>query len=195
MRRIFFCVVLIGVLSFAPGTIQAANITDGVLGIPWGASPTQARQLMEQNNYTFLTEAVQPGSGLPIFQYKGMYATYTARVYLKFMLKQMVELDVALFESENNMGVSYIFKDIDRLLTEKYGPWTRDTSRILSVEKLKVPYTTHQWDDVGGAGLEISLTLDPGWSVPGTTWEARVRVAYNNNGLYEKLKAQSRQNI
>ena len=134
MRRLIFPIALLITLFFAPGTSQAADLTDGALGIPWGASQVQARQIMEQNGYTYYTETVDANDRSPMIFYKGMYASYRAQVGIKFARNQMFEVKVELWEADNFAPPDGPFRVLNRLLTEKYGPWTRDTSRSMPVQ-------------------------------------------------------------
>ena len=201
--RLVFCFLLLAVLVFSPGAIQAAGITDGALGIPWGASPSQARQLMEQNGYTFVVQQNEAGSHglIPVFFFNGRYASYPAQVGVKTENNQMFELEATLWEAENAGLLDEPFRVLKRLLTDKYGPWTQDVSRNMPVEcskgnKYTVPIIQYQWNNMGTAGLDINLSTTPAFSCPSSfKFPANVRVTYTNNALYEKLKAQSQQKI
>ena len=60
------CLVLLVALfivSSLPLTADAAPQLDSVLGIPWGASPDQARKNMTDNGYLFVWEGADAGTG------------------------------------------------------------------------------------------------------------------------------------
>jgi hypothetical protein len=203
MKCLFICVVLLAELFFAPGKTFAADLTNGALDVPWGASPAQARQIMEQNNYTFVVQGTEAGThGLvPVVFLNGRYASYPAQVGIKIENNQMFEMEATLWEKENAGMLAEPFRVLNRLLTEKYGPMTRDISRNMPVEcsgrnKYTVPITTYQWNNLGAAGLDITLSISPAFSCPNSfNFPGKVNVTYTNNGLYERLKAQAQQKI
>jgi len=194
MRNFVFCMVLLGALFFAPGTTQAADLSDGALGVPWGASPAQARQIMEQNGFTFSNQIVSyTGASGTGFTYKdGFYASYSSTVDIYFINNQMWTVTVKLFGGKK----TEIFRDLNRLLTEKYGPLTSTVSGAAGDGKAGSGYgTRYDWKDVVAAGLNIDLVYISERQTSSSYIPDSVTVDYVNQGLYDKLKAQSRQNI
>ncbi|MDR3566073.1 MAG: hypothetical protein P4N59_32185 [Negativicutes bacterium] len=193
MKKALIVLMSIVALFFAPGTTQAADLTDGALGIPWGASPAQARQLMEQNNYAFVEQMVYPkGVPLPMFVYRGLYASYPATVRIEFINNQMVVVAVILWEGK----LTETFRDLNGLLTEKYGLLTSNFSVYYEPKPCRGGLRKESyWKNVGAAGLNITLIYYPGLKCPDGDIPESVSVEYKNDGLVEKLKDQSRQNI
>ena len=134
-----------------PTTVRAEAQLDRVLGVPWGASPAQARQIMEQNGFSYARETKDPQliratggrDGTYIISFTGgVYAGYQVdEVYVYIMNNQMIELKVHLW-AENVGGESMlnnVFADLKKLLTEKYGAPSGDGSFKMPVNSPPTP--------------------------------------------------------
>ena len=191
--------VIILVLSLV-STVGAEAQLDSVLGVPWGASPAQIRQIMEQNGFSYQREIKEPEglnaiNAMPstyIIEFnRGVYAGYQVdNVYVEVMNNQMIKMRVYLWAE--NVGGEYMLNnvsdDLKKLLTEKYGvPSMIDRSHAY------VPYTEFCWK-LGG-DKSITLNNRPAFAKPQWKQSGLIVVAYLNNGIYEALKNSSRQNI
>lgn len=204
VKRALIVFVSIVALFLAPGTIQAADSADGVLGIPWGSSPTQVRQLMEQNGFSYVREIRDPqllmatgalnGTYIVSFN-QGIYAGYRVEdVYVESLKNQMVRLRVHIWAenvgSENLLNNA--FDDLKKLLSEKYGAPTDDSRNIVLGNK-SARIDTFYWKLDGDKSIRLSKT--PSFGTTTTNFSARIDVEYKNMGLYQELKNSSRQNI
>ena len=69
--RVIAIIILVGVILSSG--VAAGEELNSVLGIPWGASPEQARQIMIANGYSFLRENPDRESSTPTLVFKGSY--------------------------------------------------------------------------------------------------------------------------
>lgn len=197
-----FIIGLSATASAAESTQNPGQL-DSVLGVSWGASPAQVRQIMEQNGFSSGREIKDPQAlmaagamdGTYIMEFThGVYAGYPVEdVYVELMKNQMVRLRVYLWAE--NIGSEYLlntaFDDIKNLLAEKYGV-PRDDSRNITVGN-KPHLTVYYWNADGDKS--ITLTKNPSYIVGTMKFSARIDVEYFNKGLYETVKNSSRQQI
>ncbi|MCX7781298.1 MAG: hypothetical protein N2491_10415 [Negativicutes bacterium] len=185
-------VFLIGALL--PTQAATAQL-DSVLGVSWGASTEQVRQIMAKNNFSFYKETTDVVSGTPILSFKGMYAGYPAYIYVHFIDGQMWQLVASLWEDDIG-GLNYPFDDLSKLLSGKYGQSYRNDSYNLPVHSPKqlVPITKYIWS-IGGEAKTITLSKRPTFTAGQDKMLGSVSVTYANVELYNALKNKSRQNI
>lgn len=193
LLALLVAVVLLGALSPAPAGAEPQ--LDSVLGVPWGSSPDQARQMMVKNKFVFYKESTDPVKGTPILSFKGIYAGYTAYFYLHFMEDQMWALCASLWEDDIG-GLDYPFEDLNKLLIGKYGPLFRNESYNMPVHSPKqlVPIAKHVWS-INGNAKTITLSKRPTFYVGKEKMLGSVSVWYENMELVNVLKNKSRQNI
>ena len=188
--------IAVGLLAaLAPAPAAAEGPLDSVLGMPWGSSAEQSRQIMARNNFAFFKEAADPETGTPIISFKGIYAGYRAYVYLSFMYDQLWRVDVSLWEDDIG-GLDYPFNDLNGLLTGKYGPVSRNDSYNMPAQGLPkpVPITRYVWI-INGDAKKITLNKRPTFQSGKDKLLGAVSVFYENWELYNALRNKSRQNI
>ena len=179
------CLVLLVALfivSSLPLTAAAAPQLDSVLGIPWGASPDQARKNMTDNGYLFVWEGADAGTGSRILEFKGSYAAFPAYFQLFFMNRQLWQLSVRISDEEYNMN--YAFSTVNKLLGEKYGPM--EASKTYNYYR-NIPITIHTWKLDGNTKV-INLRKIATFYIDKTKMNGGVFVYYENVQLFEKLK-------
>ncbi|MDD2335994.1 MAG: hypothetical protein PHD01_05395 [Geobacteraceae bacterium] len=191
-KMIFKYVRVIAIIVFGimlSATVGADSQLDGVLGIPWGSSTEQARQIMGANGNTFANKFTHPESGTPILLFKGSYAGYPAEFRLHFMSGQMWKVETSVWESDIPGRLNHAFVDINKLLTEKYGPLSRDESHNSPDRSLAKPVmiTQYEWS-LGGNAKKIELSKAETYYIKGYKMEGNVSVSYENIQLYEILK-------
>lgn len=176
----------------------AANEDGSVLGIPWGASPVQVRQIMAEKQFAFKNELIHPEDGHFRQIYEGSYASYPATFSVRFLEGRMYALSPVVWYDDANRQ-SAVFNDLAQLLAAKYGPRAADESRVLPVHcpprpAFSVPITVHLWK-VSGDTQRIRLTKQPAFRCGNQKMDGNVSVEYLNVQLLESLKSKSRQNI
>jgi len=151
---------------------------------------------MAKNNFSFVQDGadMEGRSGL---WFKGIYADYRAEVFLVFSGDQMFRLDVKLWESYIG-SLDGVFVNLNKLLTAKYGPLSRDASRNLEVgggkTRFYVPLITYIWS-IDGDAKTITLGKQPEFKLSQSVMEGNVSVSYENIQLLQSLKNMSRQGI
>lgn len=176
--------VLLG--AVLPSMVAAGQQLDSVLGVQWGASPEQARQVMIANGYTFDGESTEFGSQLVWF--KGPYAALPAHIKLYFMNRQMWQISAGIYEEE--VGLEWAIDNLNKLLTEKYGPKSRDDSHDgwRSYNGENVPVTIYRWS-LDGNSKEIKLWMYPTfYDSSKSKMGGKAEVVYMNIKLYDALK-------
>lgn len=206
--RIIAIIMFFGIIMMPP-TTGAETQLDSVLGIPWGASPEQARKIMVANGYSHSWELPDnPGyphpRGKPVLGFaRGTYGSLPATVYVGFKMGKMWSLDAEIFEDE--IGTESAFNTIYKRLTEKYGPKSRVEYRKWPVSKGAAPkmpdkrplqnevtHTTYVWVMDGGTKtiVLIKAPADIPSTSDGEEWRFRdkVTVIYQNIQLFEELE-------
>jgi hypothetical protein len=173
----------------SPATAGTEATLDSVLGVPWGSSFEQARHIVAKNNFSFSKEYTDMGALVRSFK-GGTYAGYTAYIHMYFIDDQMYELNVTLWEDDIGYMLHDTFADLNKLLTQKYGPKSSD---IPAYEEQPL-WTGHIWS-LDGNTKKISLKMSTPRNFKTFKWAGRVYVSYENLGLRNALKSKSRQNI
>jgi len=167
---------------------------DSVLGVPWGSSFEQARQIIAGSSFSFSKEYTDMGSLVRSFK-GGTYAGYTAYIHMYFIDDQMYQLNVTLWEDDIGYLLQDTFADLDKLLTQKYGPKSSDISAYG-----EQPLWTGSIWSLDGNAKKITLQMTTtryfnGENGSKVKWDGKVVVSYENLGLRNALKSKSRQNI
>ena len=182
----YICAVFLVVAMLIGVSLQAAAGSqaqlDSVLGVPWGASPEQARQIMAKDVYSFVWEGTDASTGSQVLEFKGSYAGMPAYISIYFMHRQMWQLSARISDKEYNMD--YAFETLYKLLTEKYGPVS--ISRSYNIYK-NIPTTRHEWN-LDGNAKQILLIKFATFYIDKTKMDGGARVTYINIQLYETLK-------
>lgn len=195
MRTLLLVIAMLW-CTHSPALAGTEVTLDGVLGVPWGSSFDQARQIMARSNFSFSEEYTDMGSLVRSFK-GGTYAGYTAYIHMYFIEDQMYQLGVTLWEDDIGYLVHDTFNDLSKLLTQKYGPKASEFGTASSGEKPL--WTGYIWS-MDGNTKKITLQMtttryfngDNGKKVK---WDGKVYVSYENLGLRNALKSKSRQNI
>lgn len=172
--------MMIGSILPVPASAEAQ--LDGALGIPWGASPDQARKSMVENGYSFVWEGADATTGSKILEFKGPYAAFPAYVQLFFMNRQMWQLNARISDEEYNMD--YAFDTLKKLLQEKYGQISGSQSYNIY---RNIPLTRHTWN-LDGNTKTIKLSKFKTFYVDKTKMNGGASVTYENIHLFETLK-------
>lgn len=202
MRNKCAMLLVVAMLLFAlqPIVVAAEAQLDSVLGVPWGSSFEQVRQIITKSNFSYSKEYIDPVTGSLVRAFKGgMYAGYPAYIHVNFMDDQMWELDVTLWEDDLGGRLNYAFDDLNNLLTQKYGSKARDESYNMPVTSppkptFHVPITRYVWS-INGDAKKITLGKRMTFTAGQEKILGNVSVTYANIELYDALRNKSRQNI
>lgn len=183
MRYTWMVLLIVAVLwgAIPPSMVAAGQQLDSVLGVPWGASPEQARKHLTANGYSFVWEGTDAATGSQVLELKGSYAALPANISVYFMNLQMWRLDSRI--SDEEIGIDYSFDTLNKLLTEKYGQRSRDETSHNSY----VPVTKYIWNKDGNS---ITITLSKMATFYANKYKASggASVSYENIRLYDVLK-------
>lgn len=184
-------VVAMLISAVLPAPTAAEAQLDSVLGVSWGATGEQVRQIMAKNNFAFSKEATDPVTGSLVRSFKGgLYAGYPAYIYVYSMDDQMCELHATLWADDIGDRLNFVFDDLNNLLTQKYGPKSRDES----FHNGKVPVTVYVWS-LDGNAKAIELSKIETFYAGKDKMLGNVSVTYKNVELRNALRNKSRQNI
>lgn len=170
-RKLAILVVLLtAIITGLPSPAEAAAPPDGFMGIAWGANQQQVKKAMSERGFVFLSEDKK------VIKFKGEFAGNTAE--LKFLMT-----NGAFFEGWADYmgravfvpGVQDKFREVVKLITEKYGPPTKSGAR--TYPGIKGSYEDYAWEFAGpeGAGpTRIVCAMVP----PGPYWNENQHEAY-----------------
>lgn len=201
LGKVFAPLLLFMVLMVSP-VAWAAEVPKEVLWVPWGASPEQARQKMIEQKNVFVREMRHPIEGHFEQQYDGEFVAFPAKFYLRFLDLQMFQLDAVIW-TDDSARQTHVFNEFSAALMKRYGPFSRDESRLLPVKPpsrpaYNVPITIYAWYLYGGA-LKISLKKQPsfvyGADPRKDKFDGSVSVSYENLRLLADIKNKVRQKI
>lgn len=185
---VVFILLLINVS--ATGTAAAP---EGILGVPWGASPQDVKQVMDKTGFTLWKEDTDPQSGYYATYADGLYAGYSVTgLTFSFLSNQAYAAKVSI--SDKRADIQAAYADLKKLLTQKYGLPKPEVVLHIPVNMPGVRTTVMdtyvtEWSLDNGSELPFTIALNKN-----PTW-GTVEVYYANKALREKLKTQSRQDI
>ena len=112
---VVFILLLINVS--ATGTAAAP---EGILGVTWGASPQDVKQVMDKTGFTLWKEDNDPQSGYYATYADGLYAGYSVTgLTFSFLSNQAYAAKVSI--SDKRADIQAAYADLKKLLTQKYG--------------------------------------------------------------------------
>jgi len=173
------------ILLFSVMPLAAAGAEtqlDSVLGLPWGVSPEQAREIMASNGYSFAWKGTDAGTGSQVLTFKGPYAALPAYISLYFMNSRMWQLKARVSDEEYNMD--YAFDTLNKLLTDKYGP--KSANHFYNFYR-NIPITVYTWT-LDGNTKKIKLSKLATLYIDKTKMDGGASVTYENIQLFEALK-------
>ena len=185
---VVFILLLINVS--ATGTAAAP---EGILGVPWGASPQDVKQVMDKTGFTLWREDTDPQVGYFATYADGLYAGYSVTgLTFSFLSNQAYAAKVSI--SDKRADIQAAYADLKKLLTQKYGLPKPEVVLHIPVNMPGVRTTVMdtyvtEWSLDNGSELPFTIALNKN-----PTW-GTVEVYYANKALREKLKTQSRQDI
>ena len=185
---VVFILLLINVS--ATGTAAAP---EGILGVPWGASPQDVKQVMDKTGFTLWKEDTDPQVGYYATYADGLYAGYSVTgLTFSFLSNQAYAAKVSI--SDKRADIQAAYADLKKLLTQKYGLPKPEVVLHIPVNMPGVRTTVMdtyvtEWSLDNGSELPFTIALNKN-----PTW-GTVEVYYANKALREKLKTQSRQDI
>ena len=180
------------VLTSITVTGEAAAL-DGVLGVTWGASPQDVKQVMDKTGFTLWREDTDPQVGYFATYADGLYAGYSVTgLTFSFLSNQAYAAKVSI--SDKRADIQAAYADLKKLLTQKYGLPKPEVVLHIPVNMPGVRTTVMdtyvtEWSLDNGSELPFTIALNKN-----PTW-GTVEVYYANKALREKLKTQSRQDI
>lgn len=180
------------VLTSITVTGEAAAL-DGVLGVTWGASPQDVKQVMDKTGFTLWREDTDPQVGYFATYADGLYAGYSVTgLTFSFLSNQAYAAKVSI--SDKRADIQAAYADLKKLLTQKYGLPKPEVVLHIPVNMPGVRTTVMdtyvtEWTLDNGSELPFTIALNKN-----PTW-GTVEVYYANKALREKLKTQSRQDI
>ena len=185
---VIFILLLINVS--ATGTAAAP---EGILGVTWGASPQDVKQVMDKTGFTLWKEDTDPQVGYYATYADGLYAGYSVTgLTFSFLSNQAYAAKVSI--SDKRADIQAAYADLKKLLTQKYGLPKPEVVLHIPVNMPGVRTTVMdtyvtEWSLDNGSELPFTIALNKN-----PTW-GTVEVYYANKALREKLKTQSRQDI
>ena len=185
---VVFILLLINVS--ATGTAAAP---EGILGVTWGASPQDVKQVMDKTGFTLWKEDNDPQFGYYATYADGLYAGYSVTgLTFSFLSNQAYAAKVSI--SDKRADIQAAYADLKKLLTQKYGLPKPEVVLHIPVNMPGVRTTVMdtyvtEWSLDNGSELPFTIALNKN-----PTW-GTVEVYYANKALREKLKTQSRQDI
>ena len=185
---VVFILLLINVS--ATGTAAAP---EGILGVTWGASPQDVKQVMDKSGFTLWKEDTDPQVGYYATYADGLYAGYSVTgLTFSFLSNQAYAAKVSI--SDKRADIQAAYADLKKLLTQKYGLPKPEVVLHIPVNMPGVRTTVMdtyvtEWSLDNGSELPFTIALNKN-----PTW-GTVEVYYANKALREKLKTQSRQDI
>ena len=192
LRGLKLVVVFILLLINVSATGEAAA-PEGILGVTWGASPQDVKQVMDKTGFTLWREDTDPQVGYFATYADGLYAGYSVTgLTFSFLSNQAYAAKVSI--SDKRADIQAAYADLKKLLTQKYGLPKPEVVLHIPVNMPGVRTTVMdtyvtEWSLDNGSELPFTIALNKN-----PTW-GTVEVYYANKALREKLKTQSRQDI
>ena len=192
LRGLKLIVVFILLLVNVSATGTAAA-PEGILGVTWGASPQDVKQVMDKTGFTLWKEDTDPQVGYYATYADGLYAGYSVTgLTFSFLSNQAYAAKVSI--SDKRADIQAVYADLKKLLTQKYGLPKPEVVLHIPVNMPGVRTTVMdtyvtEWSLDNGSELPFTIALNKN-----PTW-GTVEVYYANKALREKLKTQSRQDI
>ena len=192
LRGLKLIVVFILLLINVSATVTAAA-PEGILGVTWGASPQDVKQVMDKTGFTLWKEDTDPQVGYYATYADGLYAGYSVTgLTFSFLSNQAYAAKVSI--SDKRADIQAAYADLKKLLTQKYGLPKPEVVLHIPVNMPGVRTTVMdtyvtEWSLDNGSELPFTIALNKN-----PTW-GTVEVYYANKALREKLKTQSRQDI
>ena len=192
LRGLKLVVVFILLLINVSATGTAAP-PEGILGVTWGASPQDVKQVMDKTGFTLWKEDTDPQVGYYATYADGLYAGYSVTgLTFSFLSNQAYAAKVSI--SDKRADIQAAYADLKKLLTQKYGLPKPEVVLHIPVNMPGVRTTVMdtyvtEWSLDNGSELPFTIALNKN-----PTW-GTVEVYYANKALREKLKTQSRQDI
>ena len=192
LRGLKLIVVFILLLVNVSATGTAAA-PEGILGVTWGASPQDVKQVMDKTGFTLWKEDTDPQVGYYATYADGLYAGYSVTgLTFSFLSNQAYAAKVSI--SDKRADIQAAYADLKKLLTQKYGLPKPEVVLHIPVNMPGVRTTVMdtyvtEWSLDNGSELPFTIALNKN-----PTW-GTVEVYYANKALREKLKTQSRQDI
>ena len=192
LRGLKLIVVFILLLVNVSATGTAAA-PEGILGVTWGASPQDVKQVMDKTGFTLWKEDTDPQVGYYATYADGLYAGYSVTgLTFSFLSNQAYAAKVSI--SDKRADIQAAYADLKKLLTQKYGLPKPEVVLHIPVNMPGVRTTVMdtyvtEWSLDNGSALPFTIALNKN-----LTW-GTVEVYYANKALREKLKTQSRQDI
>ena len=192
LRGLKLIVIFILLLINVSATVTAAA-PEGILGVTWGASPQDVKQVMDKTGFTLWKEDTDPQVGYYATYADGLYAGYSVTgLTFSFLSNQAYAAKVSI--SDKRADIQAAYADLKKLLTQKYGLPKPEVVLHIPVNMPGVRTTVMdtyvtEWSLDNGSALPFTIALNKN-----LTW-GTVEVYYANKALREKLKTQSRQDI
>jgi hypothetical protein len=192
LRGLKLIVIFILLLINVSATVTAAA-PEGILGVTWGASPQDVKQVMDKTGFTLWKEDTDPQVGYYATYADGLYAGYSVTgLTFSFLSNQAYAAKVSI--SDKRADIQAAYADLKKLLTQKYGLPKPEVVLHIPVNMPGVRTTVMdtyvtEWSLDNGSELPFTIALNKN-----PTW-GTVEVYYANKALREKLKTQSRQDI
>lgn len=192
LRGLKLIVVFILLLVNVSATGTAAA-PEGILGVTWGASPQDVKQVMDKSGFMLWKEDTDPQVGYYATYADGLYAGYSVTgLTFSFLSNQAYAAKVSI--SDKRADIQAAYADLKKLLTQKYGLPKPEVVLHIPVNMPGVRTTVMdtyvtEWSLDNGSELPFTIALNKN-----PTW-GTVEVYYANKALREKLKTQSRQDI
>ena len=192
LRGLKLIVIFILLLINVSATVTAAA-PEGILGVTWGASPQDVKQVMDKTGFTLWKEDTDTQVGYYATYADGLYAGYSVTgLTFSFLSNQAYAAKVSI--SDKRADIQAAYADLKKLLTQKYGLPKPEVVLHIPVNMPGVRTTVMdtyvtEWSLDNGSELPFTIALNKN-----PTW-GTVEVYYANKALREKLKTQSRQDI
>ena len=191
------CLVVLAIVF--PCTVQAATGPEGLVGIPWGASPDTVERVMAERHFPRDEEWRTDH-----FIYVGSFAGYPAYLSFHFENNKFVDGGAVLIEVFHSIDegdyrgiVDRYFGELENQLTQKYGkPYRHNPPGDVPPWKpLDDHWNVKYQDDDIYINLSKTYAFKPG---PRSEWrnfgeiKSRIAISYTNSTLQEKEKQRSK---
>ncbi|MEN6559712.1 MAG: hypothetical protein ABFD52_02920 [Acidobacteriota bacterium] len=183
------------VLAFAPirtfpGLPQTGAVTNGFLGVPWGANQGEVTKAMKARGYRKL-QGAETGS----LVFKGAFAGYPCQLTFRLLANSFYGASASFIaRSGRPAAPQQAFLSIIQDLTDKYGPpKSRKSGKIQTNDGKEHPRERAEWELVDGATSDryaVSVDLEVTWFADDSGDQYVVDVSYQAVDLGERLKKQ-----
>lgn len=180
---------LLTVSSFAfAGLAKAGAVPDGFIGVPWGASADQVKQIMNERGYTQLK-----GSATGLLVFKGAFAGVPCQL-LFYLIANSFYSGTAEICSRSGYALrpQSTYKQTVDMLSEKYGPpQTRQSRKLKDNNGKEHPQEGAQWtltDSKTSDSFTIRADFGVTWFMDDTRDQYVADFHYSADSLHKRLK-------